>query len=419
MATITEANGFLYRIESYYQRPVAEPVQEYIRDSKWINLPSDSKVTSSNPSYKIRIAKKLDASSGYSRQTIGFAAGTLSATSSRLFSGTLGGRDEKRVFSWGFHTLVPACIRVTGTPDDATLRDIALGKLKNKLASNVTQFKALIPLGEIGELRGTVAKIADLSKEVVEQVRRIRKGRYLNPARIEKKVKDAWLTYSFGVKPLLGDAQSLAESIAEYQNRASKTLVLRGSASKTWVTSTGQTLLPLLSDATMSVTGQVVHELRYTYVAGVDIVVASSNFHQAASHFGFNLSDVPSALWELTAFSWIVDYFTTAGAFFEDAFQGSPRTIYCNLSTKYTVKATGVMLPVPSNSSVRITSVSPGISTWDYTHFSRTQIGTLPSRNLRFKTVDEIGRNAVNRLLNLASLGPGLTENTPRRRPGR
>lgn len=39
---------------------------------------------------------------------------------------------------------------------------------------------------------------------------------------------------------------------------------------------------------------------------------------------------------------------------------------------------------------------------WFYT--SRTLLSQLPSRQLRFKSVDEIGKNAINKVLNLASI---------------
>jgi hypothetical protein len=300
---------------------------------------------------------------------------------------------------------------------DESLRDLALKRLKNKLANAENHFKALVPLGEVGELRSLVKGMAEQTERTIKAIRDLRKGHFTRAlqylkspkkaARFAKQahreVSQAWLSYSFGIAPLQADAKALGTAIETLLYEGARNLVIRGSAYKTWNTFHEEEGLPLITGCSFKVKTLQNHNLRYTYTAGVKLKIASGNNYTAANHLGFSLNDVPSALWELTAFSWIVDYFTTAGEYLDDVFSSkSSDTMYCNLSTKYWCSTQASLIPVPGTKySVQ---VAGGYATSRFTSFTRTSYGEIPFRALRIKSVDEIGKNALNRLLNLTSV---------------
>lgn len=376
-----------------------------------VQLPSDVVVRSSVPNYKILIKTKQDASGSYSRTSFNSRVGHISGTASST------DKNAQPHNSWGYTYYLPIGCQVSKATYDDSLRDLALKRLKNKLSGVENHFKALIPLGEIGELRSLVKGMADQTERAIKAIRELRKGHFTralalakNPKRAarfakqaHREVSQAWLSYSFGINPMLEDAKALGEAITTYLTEGDRNIVIRGSATKTWNTFHEEDGQPLITGCSFKVKTLQNHNLRYSYTAGVKLRIVSGNNYTAANHLGFNLTDIPSALWELTAFSWIVDYFTTAGEYLDDVFSSkSSSTIYCTLSTKYWCNTQAALIPVPGTKySVQ---VAGGWATSRFTSFNRTSYGELPVRILRVKSVDEIGKNALNRLLNLTSV---------------
>jgi hypothetical protein len=110
------------------------------------------------------------------------------------------------------------------------------------------------------------------------------------------------------------------------------------------------------------------------------------------------------------AYSWVWDYFTTVGAFLDDVFTSDPsKCIYCVKSELYTAEVVGTVRATANRAYPATTKywedyVDDAVFTGKYFNFQRTPLAKLPNRALRFKTVDEIGFNAVNKVLNLASV---------------
>lgn len=155
--------------------------------------------------------------------------------------------------------------------------------------------------------------------------------------------------------------------------------------------------------------------MRYEFTGAFDFSFMNANSYTLREHLGLSdfLTKAPSTAWELMPFSWMIDYFTTVGDYLSDTFE-IPSGVLKYLTESRTCLNLFEDMVRPEgkpygagfvNHSVQYFSFRPASVT--YVNFERTVLATLPHRVLRFKTKDEVGINAVTRLLNLASLIKG------------
>lgn len=354
-----------------------------------------------NPSYRDKIERGLDASTWYSRR--GFQVRKLSVATS-VVEGTSGSNRYRCTGSDTFMNFPTWTVLQSGTTD-ALLREIALNRLKRRLANETKAFKSLAPLGELREIRGTLRQIADLGMDMLMALAKARKT---GGKSLDKFVSETWLGFSFGVAPLVSTVSELGESINAYLTRYDHTIRLTGTASKRWVQASfrdtpagsGQGTL----GANISTSYTVDAYLGYRFVSGLRLALESGNRYGLDDHFGLTIGDVLPAAYELTPWSWLIDYFTTTGAYFEDVFSSrAGSTIYIVECRKYEAEIRTSTAYVPKAGFQSIVN-RPGFGSIRVFDFARTPLTSLPHATLRFKTVDEIGANAVTRLLNLAAL---------------
>jgi len=286
------------------------------------------------------------------------------------------------------------------TGDDPALMSRAAEMLQKRIRQDSGQSQLLVPLVELREMRGLIRTLAGSGSGLVKALLDIRRTRGVSAY---KYASDAWLTWSFGISPMLGDVKSIAESLASLSESP---VVGRyvGHAEKDWTSGFKRTSgaglhASLYGDVHLS------HNLSYRYIAAQRRDLSTANNYVIAQQFGLEAGALPSVLWELTPYSWLVDYFTNVGAYMEEVFTSPPgSTIYVVQNKRYTcdVQHCGEVKNSGSYDWLNFQLVLPGSAT--YSNFSRTPLAQLPTPSLRFKSVDEIGRNAVNRLLNLSAL---------------
>jgi len=349
-----------------------------------------------NPNWRHQVARGQDATTAYTRSWYRGRPATLTALTHTVenwpYGYTISSYDTVHETTGWNHI---------NTIDDVALRDRALARLKSRLQDNIGNFDSVVPAVELRELRGLVRGSAELTTSFLQSLIDIRRTRGRSAAQW---ASQAWLTYGFGIRPLISDTQKAAEAVASFMERSDRSIRLRGSASKQWVTSanltgTGGHNCPFYLNASIR------HTLSYRYTAGLRLDLKSGNNYGVTDHFGLELSALPSIGWELVPYSWVVDYFTTVGSYLGDTFVLPPgSTKYLTLSKLYKMEGVlrGTHRSVYVNSHVLHTSCRPGFI--EYTRLDRSKLSALPRASLRFRTVDEIGSNAVNRLLNLASV---------------
>jgi len=392
---------------------VLSPVDQkstYIRmdDPSYVNVLVDTKATlvwpwvdvkvgTKNPGWLGQIVAGRDASSYYSRRETRFSQ-TPSQAEVHYDFGPAAWLKYQAVdlFSWvGPH---PNPSGVT----DATLRDIALSRIKRRINNSNEGFKALVPLLELRDLRRTVNGAVALTTDLIESLIEIKRTRGRSAFRYASK---AWLTFGFGISPILRDIDNLSKSITAFLTKEGHVDRVVGTASKEWITqSTGDAITGAYL-APVRYTTRAQHSLSYRFIAGWRFSVNSATGYGAASHFGFTLPELVPALWEATAFSWVADYFGTIGAYLDDVFVGQAgESVYVLENRSYRVSSISTMVHYSDSPNALFVRNVPGIGTMDSYDFERTPQASLPPRILRWKTTDEIGIFAVTKLLNLASI---------------
>lgn len=288
--------------------------------------------------------------------------------------------------------------------EDASTRDLAVARLKRKLADRSNQMNTLVPMAEIKELRGLIRSLCLSSIDLVKMLLEIKKSKGRSAAKF---ASHAWLTFSFGLKPTVQDIDQLTSTINDIiMERGGENFTDYGAARKTWKSSVrGTTSSTAYCNSKWY--GDMNHKLTYRAVAGYRTPIKSANVYDVADSLGLSFTSLPAVGWELIPFSWIVDYFTTTGAFLDDTFTSDGNTvIYCNVTSKYVCKGVYSASAPDISAWPRGSSTSGGSgSSFEWTLINRQNLGTtLPNRTLRFKTADEIGSNSVSKLLNLASV---------------
>lgn len=290
---------------------------------------------------------------------------------------------------------------------DATLRDQALARVKRRINNMTETYQSLIPLAELRELRGLVGSLTGVTTDTVKMIADLKrtKGRSLF-----SHVSKLWLTYSFGVRPMMADLKDLSNSIWTYLTSGDKKSKVTGTASKEWTSynnswnsTTGGYLMPArYRSMTRS-------ELSYRFVGAWKFALRSSNDYSALAHFGVTPPALIPALWETTMFSWVADYFGTLGDFLEDQFVGhAGESVYFVENRLYRARTQTVVEHVFATSTAAQTITPryniPGGSQVERLEFERTPLSSLPSRIIRWKTMDEVGLNSISKLLNLSAV---------------
>lgn len=400
MVTRTDPARHSSRLDSTYTRSDLVGTQVYANVKTDANLAvDDTRTTNYNVNFRQLLAKGFDVTSAYEKRSHnyahlrGYGAGYGIAAFGPIvtYESTL---SNYALFFDPTSQLADA--------DDTVLRDQALTRLKRKLAKQNSNTNVLVPLAEIHELRGLIRGIAGLSTSLIQTLLTIRRTK---GASARHYAADSWLSFSFGVSPMIADVKAVCEAIDNFVNSRNRTVRLTGSSTKTWFSSSGFGSGQGLFGANLHRIARTTHTLSYRYIAGFDLVRSAGNNYGIGAQFGLEFGALIPTFWELIPYSWLIDYFTTMGPFLDDVFVSpAGNTRYALLNRRYTafVDMSGELRPNTVNDHVSYQYFSPGF--YDLRHFTRTPLSALPHSSLRFKTVDEVGRNVVNRLLNLGSL---------------
>jgi len=372
-----------------------------LQDSETL-LGNDSTTRTANPDWKQVIARGGNATNPYDKKGWDFTTASIS------------GRAREPAFGGGFWEETNVYNGFTGsilTPedtDDAFLQDRALLRIKQRLSAHRGDIQGVVPIVELKDLRRSIIGIADLTTSVFHDLITIKKTKGRSAL---KWASNAWLSFSFGVKPLMNDVSDMATSIQDYMDRKDHRTRLTGKANKKWMSQGFTGGITGMRASPMKCYTEKYHTLSYKYIGAFDIAVESANNYGIAKHLHFGFESLPSVAWELLPYSWAVDYFSTVGAFLDDTFvipDGSLK--YLVLDRKYTMDANIYHTHGPKTSGATLSEVvRPGkVSYW---HFSRTSLSSLPYVGLRFKTMDRVGKNALNKVLNLGAV---LIQGLPR-----
>lgn len=347
-----------------------------------------------NRNWRAQQALGLDVSSPYELRTVTYIPGyqqvlTVARNGCAVYSSTCSG-----VFA--FDAFQGAMLA-----DDDPTDQRALKKLKSRLSDSVGMMQAMPPIAEARELGKTFKFLSSSALDILKVLVDIKRTRGKSAF---KYASEAWLNWSFAIKPTLSDIEQLGRSIDAFIRQNTLVNVRKtGSAEREWTTRyalqqqtsfTGQS----------NIVARCEHSIRYSYVAGVNATLRSAEDYGLCSQFGVSVPMLVPTMWELTAFSWLFDYFTNVGDFLEDTFQAENfKTVYCTRTRKYECVTTWEVPPAVGpyilGSSVTGPSTTARVLT-----VTRTPLSIIPPTRLYLKTEDQLAKNGVNKVLNLLAV---------------
>lgn len=123
------------------------------------------------------------------------------------------------------------------------------------------------------------------------------------------------------------------------------------------------------------------------------------------THFHLSPTDLIPMAWELLPWSWLFDYFFTAGAYLDDVFQSDRTpTLYCIENKRVTRNYYGNTTDISVAPGWVLDSFYASPRFLESGCFTRTPRAAIPGRIFRFKTSNEVDNHLLNKLLNLTSI---------------
>lgn len=228
--------------------------------------------------------------------------------------------------------------------------------------------------------------ISDLAVRISKSLLLLKKGRVLDSLgnllpHTSKQVARDYLTYVYGIKPLLSDAFGAAEHLAEYIQRSAP-VKSNGHAKRTLPTRKTphvvNTTIGQFSKGELSETT----EIRVKY--GSEFVISDS-LSRTAAQLGF--TNPANVVWELAPFSFVVDWFLPIGNFLSQltALNGlslkvTYKTVFIKRKYVFTMSSTPELLSEGWLNGFRYHGTPPFSYTWDFTLvYCRREVISLPS----------------------------------------
>lgn len=370
----------------------------------------DDKVGVKNPNYLIDIQRGNDATSNYFRRLWNISHPRVTFTAVQKTTG--------KKFLYDIELPVPP--NLTNIVFDAVdARDQAIGYMRQRLDYDMGVANGLASSIELREFRGLISQSASMTQKVMKYLIELRRGRFTtNYTEMAKFASDAWLTHSFALSPLLGEAQQYGEALAAHYLSSDKKFVAKGVGDSDAVSRTASANLILTpyelgSQTIVAEVSQVwsIYML-CSYLFGCGYKARIKSYMQYGIDdelcaLGMCPKKIIPTLWELLMFSWVADYFGTFGDYLSDTFYNEMhQTLYSweNKRQQFNGYA-DVVVRSYSPSLFSITDVAVTGGSVEGSIFERKRGGySLPKRTLRIKTIREIGSNPINKLLNLSSV---------------
>jgi hypothetical protein len=192
-----------------------------------------------------------------------------------------------------------------------TASNQALTRYYANIAAVDTQFKGMVFTGELREALRLIKSPAKSFRLGIDHYLSYlrRHGRRVDRRRRPSFVRDTWLEYSFGWKPLINDIDSGIKAF--YASRLIKPIfeMVRGSARQRVSSDLG---LKTASNGPLNWQWRVLHDEEY-YVQYYGTYHSKGNGVPDNHVYGFTPSEFIPTLWELLPYSFLVDYFTNIG----------------------------------------------------------------------------------------------------------
>lgn len=298
-------------------------------------------------------------------------------------------------------------------PATIEAEDAARRALTSDYISKVQRFNGGAAIAEFGDtvrmLQSPVRSLFGATKRFVRAIRRAKP--YARSRHVySRHLADAWLTYSFGAKPLISDIEDAYNALRGMAEAAVDKVNIKGIGRSDIASELRQVSNSLLSY--QDVHSRTEYSVRYKGA----IKALPPGVGQLSSWFGVSQWDIIPAVWEAIPFSFIVDYFSNAG----DMINGLRM---CSIDVAWLLRGTKVSNIKFATRAYTIdqypyvTRVSGGGFYSARSKVTRTDVTSFPFpyQRLHFRTP---GFGSM-QWLNLAALGRSILESRPDGNPRR
>ncbi|DAD52807.1 TPA_asm: maturation protein [ssRNA phage SRR7976356_1] len=244
----------------------------------------------------------------------------------------------------------PPATKVTLAEKAAMAREAKIGFL-GKVREIVNPFQALPFLGELKEtismVRHPLKGITSHTRKYYKRARRIlvRKG----SGAIARDLNSAYLQWTYGVAPLIGDIANIGEAVKRLVEGEDKDVPVIMTVKREWIAESTFFIGGVSpSSAPIGISRQVTAQDSYRIKGAVRKEILSANSPESYRFdLGISLSEFVPTAWELLPYSFLVDYFTNVGDVLGALFTSHRAIRYYWASDKYELRGiiAGVALP--------------------------------------------------------------------------
>jgi len=323
------------------------------------------------PNFAEKIRKKVDASSVYSRRDMRI----LKLKPHVQSASNVGG--DTTTWSFGWHNAGhPPTTVVALNYDEAD--ELALRSFYKQLAKSMEQFQALPFLKEIAQTKRLLGETSlrlfnhfyNRGGQLGAYARKLkRQGR---PWRLASQdLSKRWIEYQFGLQPLISDVAGLSEACRE---PGYPSLVIKGRSPELIVSKINISGPISYHSCSARYAGFRRSSVRVRYTAGYNISPSLGD------RLGLSLNSIPGAVWEITPWSFLVDYFVDISGFITSQTYASLPLVYCTKSQQTRILGMFSTGPVDASSSAlrwqRYSSF--GNLHWECTNYLRQPLSGMP-----------------------------------------
>jgi len=231
--------------------------------------------------------------------------------------------------------------------DPTTADNLAKANLYAAIREAQTQMSGLTFLGELREalhmLRNPLQGLRNGMSDYLFTLGKRAKGRH-TPASRKRVLGDTWLEYSFGWMPFIHDMQDANKAIQRVMGRTQHTRVQGVGKDRSYAYHQDIRSQPGVK-IWYRTTSRLEREISVKYVAGVaDVTSGASDLRVTQDAFGLNLREFVPTAWELLPYSFVVDYFTNAGAVIASVFTDTSGVRWLSKTQRSVVTHKGVVI---------------------------------------------------------------------------
>lgn len=335
--------------------------------------PTNSDDGSTNPNWRIDVSKGRDATTARTATKYSLSNARNAQITVKLLSDPTNVWTQYSSWFSGLNTCLFGGFSVTA------LDNLAIKRFQSKCPDS---FKSLTFLGELREtanmLKKGALKLYSGSLSFAKQWKGLRPKYRRNNRLFRKDIADAWLTYSFGIRPLLID---IGEAVKQYNEAPKDARTVVTSQARDYYLVSQKSNLGGLNFVSGRVTRYGIVSVRVSYKAAV---VDRYSGQPASADWGFAWPEFVATGWELLPYSFLIDYFGNIGDWLESNVLGQRIGVAWGSKSIKKVALTRNISELYTSDTYTVVSNSLGHSLVRGDLVTRSAVTSLPVPSLSF-----------------------------------